>query len=78
MEKDKPLIDLETLKSLKESRQDSRETQAALEAIELTGNIVDALMNGRQIDIAFYSLYANKSIKKIKKSRIQNRGGNDK
>lgn len=69
MSEEKPLIDSEMLRNIKETENKSEETKSALEAIELTSNIVDALMNGRQIDLSFYSLVVNDSIKKIRRAK---------
>ena len=41
-------------------------TKDALKSLELTNNIVESIMAGKQIDLAFYSIYSKAHMKKIK------------
>lgn len=59
----------EAVASLKDNK--STEAQQAVEAIEMTSRVMDAIMAGRQLDLAFYGAYASSSIKKIKRTRIK-------
>lgn len=47
----------------------SDETEEALRAIQMASNMMDAIMAGRQLDLAFYGFYANHTIKRVRKAR---------
>lgn len=41
-------------------------TKDALKSLDLANNIIESIMTGKQIDLAFYSLYSKAHMKKIK------------
>lgn len=68
--KKESIIDEGTLNILKEVKshdQSSDEVKEALKAIEKTGQIMETIMAGRKIDLAFYRLFTANAIKKLKK-----------
>lgn len=46
---------------------DSKEAQEALGAIKTTSQMINAIMAGKQLDLAYYSLFANNSAKRLRK-----------
>lgn len=46
-------------------------TSEAMKAVEMAGDIVNSVMNGRQIDMAFFKLFANKTYDRIQKLEEQ-------
>lgn len=60
---------LEQLQDVKNKENKQQITNDALQSLELTNNIVESIMAGKQIDLAFYSLYSRAAIKKIKGSK---------
>lgn len=60
--KEQPLLDNIQLSN-------SIEAQEGRKALEMVQNIVDAIINGKQLDPAFYGIAASKTIKKLKKKK---------
>lgn len=60
---------ISTVNQLKNSENKNSETEEAVKAIEMASQMMDAIMAGRQLDLAFYGAYANSSIKKIRRIR---------
>lgn len=66
------MINNNILKMLKEAKEkENKELSEAegLEAVELTGQIINSIMNGKSIDLAFYKLYTQKYSKKLKSNK---------
>lgn len=58
-------IDLDNLKELQEIRDKQRageeldpRTEEALASIEMAGNVIDSIMEGRLIDLAYFKLFS--------------------
>ena len=62
---------VDAVNQLKNSDNKTKETEEAVRAIEMASQMMDAIMAGRQLDLAFYGAYANSSIKKIRRIRKQ-------
>jgi len=62
---------VDAVNQLKNSDNKTKETEEAVKAIEMASQMMDAIMAGRQLDLAFYGAYANSSIKKIRRIRKQ-------
>lgn len=62
---------VDAVSQLKNSDNKTKETEEAIKAIEMASQMMDAIMAGRQLDLAFYGAYANSSIKKIRRIRKQ-------
>jgi hypothetical protein len=60
---------VDAVSQLKNSDNKTKETEEAVRAIEMASQMMDAIMAGRQLDLAFYGVYANSSIKKIRRIR---------
>jgi hypothetical protein len=65
-------LDSNILDVLKNAKEDENKNEALNEAASSLGfasNIMESIMAGKQIDLAFYSLYSKHCIKKIKGSK---------
>lgn len=61
---------LETARSLKDSGVNlSKEVLEALDAIEATSKLMDTIMTGKQVDLAYYKLFADSAVKRIKRAK---------
>lgn len=74
-DKDPNFINKETLGILEEIREKKedgsldQDTKDAVEALDMTSQLMDAVMAGRQLDISFFSIFAHSSIRRLKKKK---------
>jgi hypothetical protein len=68
---DKSTLDI--LNKVKEGGAEDADVKEALEAINKTGQIMDNIISGRQIDLAFYKLFVAKSVRNLKKKTKSNK-----
>ncbi len=57
--------------SIKEKKEDGEKvderTEEAIKAIEMASNVVNSVMEGKYVDVAFFRLFANMTTKKLEK-----------
>ena len=76
-EDDNGFIDKKTmgiLENIKEKNEDGtidQDSKDAVEALNMAGQLMEAVMAGRQLDISFFSVFANSSIKKMKRNKAR-------
>jgi hypothetical protein len=59
---------IEAMQKLKDNKDVDPKTAEALKAVELAGNLVDSIMSGRHVDVAYLKLFANLTTNRLLKN----------
>jgi len=69
------MIDKKTLgvlQGIKDKKEDGtldEDTKNAVEALDMASQLMEAIMAGRQLDLSFYSIFANSAVRKLRKKK---------